>query len=107
MKFLSISAALVSLTLGAALPAFAQTTAADAPRNTCVLMGKQFAWGATVVLTGERVRCHRNSDGLFWNRDVENDENRNNFVFCVHGGDFYSQGAVVGDSTCNASGTWE
>lgn len=107
MKIFYISAMLVALTLGSSQIVLAQTAEPAMSTNTCVLMGKDFAQGATVRLTGERVRCHRNDDGLFWNRDVDNDENRNSFVFCVYGGEFYSQGSVVGDATCNGNGNWD
>jgi hypothetical protein len=107
MKFLSLSAALVALSLGVPQPLHAQSAEAETTAKTCVLMGKEFAWGATVRVTGERVRCHRNDTGLFWNRDVDNDENRNSFVLCVYAGEFYSQGAVVDDIYCNGNGNWE
>lgn len=107
MNFAPLTAALVALTLLTPLTVHAQTAEPATTKNTCVLMGKEFAWGATVRLTGERARCHRNNDGLFWNRDVDNDENRNSFVFCVYGGAFYSQGSVIEGVTCNGNGNWD
>lgn len=107
MKRFHFSAALCAFYLFAPNVLHAQEAAQHVAKNTCVLMGNHFSKGATVRITGERVRCHGNDDGIFWNRNVEGDENSNSFIFCVHAGEFYSQGAVLDDVTCNGSGNWE
>ncbi len=106
MTFSRLSAALTALTLLAPAPIFAQSAASPAAAQTCLLMGMPFTKGATVRMTGERVRCDSNEDGPFWNRDVEGDENGSNFIFCVFEGDFYTQGANLNEMTCNGNGNW-
>jgi hypothetical protein len=107
MTLSRLTAALFSMALCAPVSLLAQEADPAASENTCLLNGTHFSKGATVRLTGERVRCHSNEDGFFWNRDVDGDENRNSFVFCVFDGKFFSQGAVVGDSKCNGNGNWD
>lgn len=86
-------------------PLFAQSTTAPAA-NTCMLMGVPFTKGATVRMTGERVRCDSNEDGPFWNRDVDGDENENNFIFCIFEDNFFTQGAQIAEMACSGNGNW-
>lgn len=107
MRLIHLQASFLTLLLCASLPLAAQEADTEPSKNTCLLNGAHFSKGATLRLTGERVRCHSNKDGFFWNRDVEGDDNRNSFVFCVSDGKFFSQGAVVGETTCNGNGNWD
>lgn len=107
MRLTHLSARFFALLLCAPVPLLAQDVGPESSKNTCLLNGTHFSKGATVRVTGERVRCHSNQDGFFWNRDVDGDDNRNSFVFCVFDGKFFSQGAVVGETTCNGNGNWD
>lgn len=85
----------------------AQSADAPASESACVLLGKHFSQGATVRLTGERARCEMGENGPFWRRNLDDGENRSNFVFCVFEGRFYSLGSLVGNGRCSGNGNWD
>ncbi len=82
------------------------TAAVDTRQDACMLAGKAFSSGATVMIGGERVHCFKGFGSMFWVEVAKSDEENDGFVFCIAEGIFYSMGSILGDVTCNGNGNW-